>query len=93
MKEREFYSNRFLGLSLLFYSLSLGFPSVFLLATNLDALMMLISKSFIYFLIHEVKVLDTQAFSQELHNLRELRGTMGLIYISIELLNTSIKAH
>lgn len=92
MKE-NFTQIRFLGLPLLFYFLSLGSPSVFLSAIDLDALMMLISNSFIYFLIHEVKVLDTQAFSQELHNLRELHGTMGLIYISIELLKTSIKAH
>lgn len=92
MKE-NFTRIRFLGLSLLFYFLSLGSPSVFLSAIDLDALMMLISNSFIYFLIHEVKVLDTQAFSRELHNLRELHGTMGLIYISIELLNASIKAH
>lgn len=92
MKE-NFTQIRFLGLPLLFYFLSLGSPSVFLSAIDLDALMMLISNSFIYFLIHEVKVLDTQAFSQELYNLRELHGTMGLIYISIELLNTSIKAH
>lgn len=92
MKE-NFTQVRFLGLPLLFYFLSLGSPSVFLSAIDLDALMMLISNSFIYFIIHEVKVLDTQAFSQELHNLRELHGTMGLIYISIELLNTSIKAH
>lgn len=92
MKE-NFTQIRFLGLPLLFYFLSLGSPSVFLSAIDLDALMMLISNSFIYFLIHEVKVLDTQAFSQELHNLRELHGTMRLIYISIELLNTSIKAH
>lgn len=92
MKE-NFTQVRFLGLPLLFYFLSLGSPSVFLSAIDLDALMMLISNSFIYFLIHEVKVLDTQAFSQELHNLRELHGTMRLIYISIELLNTSIKAH
>lgn len=92
MKE-NFTQIRFLGLPLLFYFLSLGSPSVFLSAIDLDALMMLISNSFIYFLIHEVKVLDTQAFSQELHNLRELHGTMRLIYISTELLNTSIKAH
>lgn len=92
MKE-NFTQVRFLGLPLLFYFLSMGSPSVFLSAIDLDALMMLISNSFIYFIIHEVKVLDTQAFSQELHNLRELHGTMGLIYISIELLNTSIKAH
>lgn len=55
--------------------------------------MVLISNSFIYFLIHEVKVLDTKSFSQGLYNLRELHGTMGLIYIFIELLNTSNKAH